>query len=219
MTNDLEVIDEQVLSYSGPAHSQRTINYNPIFPILTCEVELDLPLDLINADALKLAGDAKNYEGGFTTFFDRPEVEKITHMNGLRQSIYSVAVHYANEADYQLNLEKCSVDLWVNVMRKGGYHPPHIHPRSTFSGTFYSLVSEATSPLILLNPTNPFRMHDPQPKQNKQSPFSAENYMLRPKQGYLYLWPSWIEHFVPEMGAEEDRISFSFNVDFLPLGA
>jgi len=218
MTNDLAVTD-QVLSYSGPSGPQRTINYNPIFPVLTCEVELDLPLDLINADALKLAGDAKNYEGGFTTFFNRPDVDKITHMNGLRQAIYSIAVHYASEADYELNIEKCSVDLWVNVMKRGGYHPPHIHPRSTFSGTFYSLVKETTSPLVILNPTNPFRMHDPQPKQDQQSPFSAANYLIQPKQGYLYMWPSWLEHFVPEMTTDEDRISFSFNIDFLPVGA
>lgn len=216
--NDL-ITTEQVMSYSGPSESQRTINYNPIFPVLTCEVELDLPLDLINADALKLAGDQKNYEGGFTTFYDRPEIEKITHMNGLRQAIYSVAVHYAGEADYELNVNKCSVDLWVSVMKRGGYHPQHNHPRSTFSGTFYSLVDEKTSPLILLNPTNAMRMHDPHPKQEQHSPFAAGNYMIQPKQGYLYLWPSWLEHFVPEMQVDRDRISFSFNIDFLPLGA
>jgi len=217
MTNDL-IVPEQVVSYSGPSESQRTINYNPIFPVLTCEVELDLPLDLINTGALQLAGNQKNYEGGFTTYYNRPDVDKISHMNGLRQAIYSVAVHYADEADYELNKDKCSVDLWVNVMKQGGYQPQHNHPRSTFSGVFYSLVSEKTSPLVFLNPTNLLRMHDPQPKQNQQTPFTAGNYMLQPKQGFLYLWPSWLEHFVPEMETDQDRISFSFNIDFLPLG-
>lgn len=215
MTNDV-----QEFSYTGPGpQGDRVINFNPIFPVLIAEVEMDLPTHLINEDALRLAGDQRNYEGGYSTFFNRPEIEKITHMNGLRQAIYSVAVRYAEEVDYELNIEKCSVDLWVNVMRKGGYHPPHNHPRSHFSGTFYSKVDDTCSPLILMNPTAAFRMHEPPLKQQSATPFAAESMTVQPKQGVLYLWPSWLYHGVPEMQSDSTRISFSFNIDFLPLGA
>ena len=56
-------------------------------------------------------------------------------------------------------------------------------------------------------------------KQQSATPFAAESMTVQPKQGVLYLWPSWLYHGVPEMQSDSTRISFSFNIDFLPLGA
>jgi len=212
--------DDQEFSYTAPTpQDARVVNFNPIFPILTAEVELDLPTTLINKDVIKLAGDQKNYEGGYTTLFNRPEVDKITHMSGLRQAIYGIVMKYVEEVGFNVNAEKCSIDIWANLMRKGGYHPPHNHPRCHFSGTYYSLVEDGASPLILMNPTSPYRMHEAEVSKDVKNPFTAEGMVINPKQGSLYMWPSWLYHYVPEMSSDKPRISFSFNVDFLPPGA
>jgi hypothetical protein len=70
-----------------------------------------------------------------------------------------------------------------------------------------------------MNPSAPFRMHEPSLKKQSATPFAAEAMTIQPKQGMLYFWPSWMYHHVPEMMSNNTRISFSFNVDFLPLGA
>ena len=120
---------------------------------------------------------------------------------------------------YEANYDKCSIHLWVNVMKKGGYHPPHNHARSVFSGTFYAKVDETTSGLILINPTQPLRNHDPLVRAEDAGPFTSETLLMRPEVNTMIIWPSWLMHSVPQMDSDETRISFSFNVDYLPPGA
>lgn len=217
MSNELTTTD----SYTAPvpAADVNTINYNPIFPVMTATVKLDLPVATLCEDSLKLAGDQKNYEGGYTTFFNNQNIDHIRGVTELRQAIFGVCSAFGREMKYEANYDKCSIHLWVNVMKKGGYHPPHNHARSVFSGTFYAKVDETTSGLILINPTQPLRNHDPLVRAEDAGPFTSETLLMRPEVNTMIIWPSWLMHSVPQMDSDETRISFSFNVDYLPPGA
>ena len=96
----------------------------------------------------------------------------------------------------------------------------HNHPRSIFSGTFHAQIDDTMSPLIIKNPNNLNRMHEPiivRPEDN--TPFNAPLMIIKPKVNNLHIWPSWLEHKVPEMEVGGPRVSFSFSVDFLQPGA
>lgn len=208
------------ISYTAPDTSEfNKLNYTPIFPVLTTSVKLDLPIAEMKAGLLSLAAGQKNYEGGFTTFFNNQDLDHITGIKQLKEAIYGVSCAFGRELKYECNYDKCSIQLWVNVMRKGCYHPPHHHARSVFSGTFYVECNDSMSPFAFINPTRDFRNHDPIVRPQDAGPFTSETMMIKPVVGTMNVWPSWLHHFVPEMTVDGPRVSLSFNVDFLPAGA
>lgn len=207
-------------SYTGGNESEfNKLNYSPIFPILTTTVKLDLPVAEMKAGVLSLAKDQKNYEGGYTTFFNGQDLDHINGIKQLKEAIYGIACAFGRELKYEANYEKCSIQIWANVMRKGCYHPPHHHSRAVFSGTFYIECDDTMSPFIFVNPTRDMRNHDPVVRPQDAGPFTSETMVIKPQVGTLNMWPSWLHHFVPEMAVDGPRISLSFNVDFLPPGA
>jgi uncharacterized protein (TIGR02466 family) len=194
------------------------LHYSPIFPTFSCSLKLDLPVKDMKEEILSLAGDQKNYEGGFTTFYERQNLDNITGIKQLKEIIYNTGSFIAREFKYKCNYERCSINLWANVMRKGDYHSSHNHPRSTFSGTFYVECNNEMSSFVFLNPTLDFRNHDPIVMPEDINLFTAESILVKPEIGQMNIWPSWIHHYVPEMTVDGPRISISFNIDFLPLG-
>lgn len=196
------------------------IRYNPIFPVLMLEVMLDLPHEYMASDLIHMAEGKKNYDGGFTTYFDqKPMLDKVRNTTELKQAIYGIAATFGRELKYDMEYEKCSIALWGNVYSKGGHHPYHNHQRSVFSGTYFARMSDKMSPICFLNPTSIHRMHEPFVRVSDYTPFTAEQISIQPKPGTLLMWPSWLYHHVPTMEVEDHRVTFSFNVDYLPPGA
>lgn len=202
----------------APEMQKNVINYTPVFPVMTASVLLDLPVEDMIQDVLQLATDTKNYEGGYTTFFNKQNIDLVRGVKELKEAIYGVTCAFGRELKYEMNYDKCSIELWVSVMRRGGYHPPHNHPRSTFSGTFYARVDDKMSPLVMMNPTSSLRMHDHYIRPQDAGAFTSEAMTVKPVNNTMHIWPSWMSHYVPEMVESGPRIAFSFNVDFLPPG-
>lgn len=199
---------------------KNVINYNPVFPTMMAQVDLDLPVEDMAKDILALATDIENYDGGYTTFFNRQSIDHVRGVSQLREAIYGVVASYCRELKYEVNTEKCMIHMWANVMRKGGMHNVHNHAQSQVSGTFYVQTDETMSAIVFHNPTTPFRMHDPVVGRPEDlSPFTSPTLAIKPKVGNMIIWPSWMQHHVEKMQVGGPRISISFNVDFLPMGA
>lgn len=214
MSNELTTTQE-----ATQEPQKNVINYNPIFPIMMAEVLLDLPIEHMVEDVLKLSNvNDDNYAGGFTTYFTKQDIDHIRGVKELKEAIYGISSAYGRELKYEANYEKCSIQVWANVMRKDGYHVYHNHQRSVFSGTFYARTDDKMSPLVFHNPTMPLRSKEPEVRPQDKSAFTSETMMVTPKNNTLVLWPSWLCHEVPKMTESGPRISFSFNVDYLPPG-
>lgn len=194
------------------------INYNPVFPTLTASVLLDLPVENMIEDLLKLDVNTDNYSGGWTTYFSNQNIDNVRGAKELKEAIYGVSCAFAREMKYEVNYDKCSIRVWANVMRKGGYHVAHDHKQATISGTFYARVEDDMSPLVFKNPTSIYRAKEPFIRPEDMTAFTSENLVVVPKVNTMVLWPSWMSHEVLEMKVPGPRISFSFNVDFLPPG-
>jgi len=96
--------------------------------------------------------------------------------------------------------------LWVNLMPKDCYHAFHLHPNSVVSGTYYVHVPKGSSPLRLEDPRAPLFMASPMRKIQED---------LHPKEGEVVLFESWLKHEVPPHSSTEQRISISFNYDWI----
>ena len=89
---------------------------------------------------------------------------------------------------------KCNLYLlnfWVMEYEKGNHTVKHNHWPATLSGVYYIDVEENSSPIIFEN-----------------------NFVIKPKNGMLLLFPSIVNHEVPP--SKGKRIVASFNLQFIP---
>jgi len=104
--------------------------------------------------------------------------------------------------------------MWMNVMPQGAYHTMHIHPQSVLSGTYYVQASKKTSSIKFEDPRMCSFMNAP--LISEAAPQTHQRfYEIHPKVGEVVLFESWIRHEVSENQSPEDRISISFNYDWI----
>lgn len=218
MSNEMTVVEQPKENQPDP-NAINVINYNPVFPTIIAQVKLDLPVQDMAADLMNYANGRENYEGGFTTFYDRSTIDHLRGIKQLQEAIYGVCASFMKEMKYHVNLEKCSIQLWANVMKKDGFHGIHNHPRSVLSGTYYVQTSSESAPIIFENPLNIYRGHDcTVEKPEDHSPFTSPILGINAEPNTMLVWPSWLYHHVPRHTSTLPRISLSFNVDYLPVG-
>ena len=100
---------------------------------------------------------------------------------------------------------------WFNIMENKGKTHRHNHRGSVITGAYYPLLKEGTCNLIFHSPlhliSNSF---DLKTLTNYNTPKTT--FSLKP--GYLYLFPSWLEHET-EVNIGDKRIVVSFNTSTL----
>lgn len=116
---------------------------------------------------------------------------------------------FARDGEFDLGRRKLVLDsLWVNVMRSGAVHAPHIHPHAVVSGTFYVTVPPGSGAIKFEDPRLPMLMAAPPKKKMARNPSFVT---VAPQPGLLLLWESWLRHGVEAGRAKAPRISVSFN--------
>ena len=93
--------------------------------------------------------------------------------------------------------------LWVNLLKGGGHHAGHIHPRSVLSGTFYVEAPAGAGAIRFEDPRLPMMMAAP----TRPDTFVS----VDPRPGLLLLWESWLRHEVMPGAGKGERLSISFN--------
>jgi len=104
------------------------------------------------------------------------------------------------------------IDGWANVVRSGDYHIVHNHPNNLWSGVYYVALGEP-------EPDHPhngqLELLDPRQAPNMvmipDSLFELR-YTVRPTEGLMVVFPSWLRHFVHPYYGSGERISVAFNV-------
>lgn len=94
---------------------------------------------------------------------------------------------------------------WVNVSRKGQYHHRHSHANSYLSGVLYFETNEDDK-ISFYNP----RVTQLLPKFKELTFFNSTNWFLWAVKATLVVFPSWLEHSVPQVEYDR-RVSLSFN--------
>lgn len=122
---------------------------------------------------------------------------------------------FAKILEFDLGGGKLERDsFWVNVLPEGGFHAAHIHPHSVISGTFYVSIPKGASALRLEDPRHAMMMASP-PRKAKAGQDNQAFVSVAPQPGTLLLWESWLRHDVPVNRSSEERISVSFNYNWV----
>ena len=123
------------------------------------------------------------------------------------KQIYSVTKKMCEM--YAYDYKKIDItSMWINVSEPNASHPPHTHSNNVFSGVWYPCENINTSRIHFI---------DPRPQANQLTPKRKKSNMnnggvLRfdSKKDSMYMFPSWLTHWVPP--TPNKRISISFNV-------
>ena len=101
-----------------------------------------------------------------------------------------------------------TVEAWANVNRSGAFNKMHVHPGSTWSGTYYVDTGDAG------DPDNAAALHlwDPYPARSSTFLRVPDSIYIKPKPGLMVLFPSYVPHMVFPHRGEGPRISIAFNL-------
>jgi len=101
-----------------------------------------------------------------------------------------------------------SFDIWCVVMERGGYQVPHIHPAAWLSGVYYPQIPQEVSAgegpggwLAFGEPDRDF------PRR-----VDIRSMRVRPEEGLLVLFPSYIFHRTIPLDTGGKRISVAFDL-------
>jgi uncharacterized protein (TIGR02466 family) len=102
---------------------------------------------------------------------------------------------------------------WANVSRNGDFNSAHVHPGSTWSGTYYVDTGDPTDPQrgTLLHLLDPIMAARTTFLSVGESSVPA-NFVINPTPGLMILFPSYLPHEVYPHKGDAPRISIAFNL-------
>ena len=162
------------------------------------------------------AWSKENYLSGYSSYGSIIDLHRrYPHFTELQSKI---DLHVRRMSKYlQMDLQDGRLEMssiWVNIMPKGCAHPLHLHPLSVLSGTYYVSVPAQASSIKFEDPRLSSFMAMPAKLENPK-PHNQTFVSLQPKVGQVAIWESWLRHEVPHNGSKEDRVSISFNYDWV----
>lgn len=158
----------------------------------------------------------KNYPGGYTSYGSITNLHELSPtFLTLKKHLDSHVVRYIKHLEMNID-PKCIQlsSLWINIMPSQVVHTNHIHPLSVISGTYYVDIPPGASVLKFEDPRLGFFMATP-PRLPKAKQDNQWYYHFKPKPGTVVLFESWMRHEVPPNLSAKDRVSISFNYDWI----
>ncbi len=104
------------------------------------------------------------------------------------------------------------IAAWANVSGGGHSNMAHSHGAAYWSSVYYVRVGQSSGgELLLQDPRMPaLRMHAPALQFGRCGPEGMAR--IKPVEGQIVLFPSWLSHSVGPWDGEGERISIAFNL-------
>jgi len=103
-------------------------------------------------------------------------------------------------------------NMWVNINGYKDYNIEHTHPGSILSGVYYSQVSDNSGNLVFVHPAKDVMVHDWDNCDWQEYGKYSSSWWFTPSINKLFLFPSWLKHYVMPNLNKKERISISFNL-------
>lgn len=138
-----------------------------------------------------------------------PKIEISWLYKEVHQLVSKAIDFYDKEDIIFKSKRKDTIDIthWANINSKGSRNVFHSHKENNFSLIYY-LQAEGTGSLRFVNQSNILG------DCNNTSPY-VRDFEIFPKNGDLFLWPSWVPHEVETNLSNIDRINLAFNVTLI----
>jgi uncharacterized protein (TIGR02466 family) len=98
-------------------------------------------------------------------------------------------------------------NMWINMNNKHDFNLKHVHPRSYFSVVYYVKTNETAGDILFYRPdTQEHYIDSPTPNE-----YTNKKLQIRPKDGLLLCFPSYLPHIVYPNESDEERVSIAIN--------
>lgn len=179
----------------------------------------DLKAEALRLREVDLDGrrwSAENYPGGYTSYGSMDQLHRFsTTFEDLARRLDRHRTRFARALELDIDPRELGLTrLWVNIMPPGVTHAMHVHPLSVLSGTFYVQIPKGSGALKLQDPRMELFMASP-PRKTGAQRRNQRHVLLTPRPGQVLMFESWTRHEVPANRGRGERISISFNYDWL----
>jgi hypothetical protein len=113
---------------------------------------------------------------------------------------------------FKINVDLKINNMWFIINKYKDFNLPHTHTFSKISGTFYVNVPKNSGDLIFINDSK-IESYLDKPYISEYNSHNSSTYFVPPEENMLYLFPSWLNHYVKPNLSKEKRISISFNLN------
>jgi uncharacterized protein (TIGR02466 family) len=129
-------------------------------------------------------------------------------LNSLVKNITTSVNIFSNKYFFINKLLSIS-NIWLNINGYKDYNTTHTHPFSKISGVFYVKTPKKGGNIVFINESEIENFFpDAFIKYNS---YNSMKTSFLAKENTLYLFPSFVKHYVEPNLSKEKRISFSFN--------
>tara|TARA_A100001201_G_scaffold123981_2_gene107957 strand:+ start:1119 stop:1691 length:573 start_codon:yes stop_codon:yes gene_type:complete len=132
------------------------------------------------------------------------------------RNLFLNITEHSNKMAQLINLKgPLKIDnAWININGYKDSNISHIHNYCMLSGVYYVKTPKNCGNLKLVNPASPTMEYDWNNNnvQHKFNNYTSAKWIMPAYEGVLYIFPSWLEHYVTPNMSKEKRISISFNI-------
>ena len=162
-------------------------------------------------------GDVRSNVGGWHSsshFLDAAEPSVRALVARIRALARGLAEAFF-EPDEHGDLPARRLSGWANVLPRGGYHIPHVHPAAFWSGVYYVNGNESVEGHPM---SGKLELLDPRMGGGLTAPVPTPLYgrlLFDPVPGQMIVFPSWLQHFVHPYFGRSERITVAFNLSLM----
>ena len=103
------------------------------------------------------------------------------------------------------------VAMWAIINKKNSYNVTHNHQNCYLSSAYYIKKPENSGDITFHDPKEAKTYRFPEVK--KHTNYSAQSITIKPDEGDLLIFPSYLYHDVGTNLSDEERVVVSFNID------
>jgi len=137
---------------------------------------------------------------------------KLPMFKGLNISLNQI-VNFVSKEFYGLKKELKINQLWFNINKYKDHNIVHQHPKSILSGVFYVNTADKCGDIVFIRDKEISAFLESSSIENFNS-INSSIWKFPAKENTLYVFPSWLNHYVEPNLSKKNRISFSFNTSF-----
>ena len=198
MTNRISEIN---LFFSTPVWTSIVPNFQNINDSI---LEYIYELKSKDSEGLKRS----NFKGWHSNNFDLNEPKPKEFVNSIQTPLKELF----NDMEWDLFKQKVKItSMWSIINTKEAFNGRHIHGNNHISAAYYVKAPEKCGNIVFYDPRSaPVFNHPIIKKPNK---LNSDSHSIKPKEGLLVLFPSYLHHSVEVNQSNDDRIVISFNIN------
>lgn len=158
----------------------------------------------------------ENYPGGYTSYGSIANLHEVSStFEELQKHLDKHRTRFVKHLEMDIDPRELQMTrCWINVMPAQVMHSFHLHPLSVLSGTYYVQTPPNSAALKFEDPRLSSFMASP-PRKSSAKLANQMYPKIQPKEGNLVMFESWLKHEVPANQSRQERISISFNYDWV----